>query len=315
MSPRILSAVSLALLAQTVAGADSLRLVGGDVLQGTIVAESADSVTLDHAALGRIEVARDRIAAIERTAPVADASQDEPAAKPTAVLPAPEPPSPQKPDGSWKFSLSLGLSGSRNDESSNWDYRVAGTARRETEADRTTVSSEYYYKTADGVETDNNFLLKVLEEYMFRESRWEGFGQVVYQNDNFQDWEQRIGMYAGPGYRLIDTAEFKLKLRGGAGASYEVPTETWTPELLFGDDLVWTIDARSKLVQGFEIYPDLEQTGEYRFIARLEYETALTEKQDIKATAGLRDEFDSFVEPTGDSTNDLKMFVGLKYAF
>lgn len=317
---RILSAVSpviLACLAAQTALSDTIKLVGGDVLQGTIVAESDKSVTLDHAALGRIEVARERIASVEKSAPAKaeDAAAAKPADAPVAVLPAPAPPPPAKPDGSWKFSLSFALSGSRNDESSNWDYRVAGGAKRETESDRTTLTGEFYYKTTDGVETDNNLLLKGLEEFLFKDSKWEAFTQVTYQNDNFQDWEQRLGVYAGPGYRLIEDANLKLKLRGGAGASYEFPTSTWTPELLFGNDLSWTIDARSKLTQGFEIYPDLDQTGEYRFIARVDYEIALSEKRDLMATAGVRDEFDSYVDPTGDSSNDIKVYVGLKYDF
>lgn len=315
----ILSAVSSLLLAHGVAvgGAfgDTITLRGGDVLKGTIVAESDKSVTIDHEALGRMEVARDQIASVQRSAPPAAVAAEPVAAKPTAVLPAPVPPAPAKPDGSWKFSLSLGLTGSKNDNASNWDYRLAGAAQRETESDRTTVNAEYYYQSSNGVETDNNLLVKALEEFLFKDSKWEGFLQATYQNDEYQDWEQRIGGYAGPGYRLIDDDALKLKLRGGAGASYEFPTATWTPELLFGDDLVWKIDNRSTLKQGFEIYPDLQEFGEYRFIVRVDYEIALTAKNDVKATAGVRDEFDSFVEPAGDTSNDLKVYVGLKLDF
>ncbi|MEY3027780.1 MAG: hypothetical protein RLZZ238_2677 [Planctomycetota bacterium] len=307
----LVSAASALFLASASTLADSITLVGGDVLQGTIVAESDASVTLDHAALGRIEVSRERIATVSRTAPAAA----EVPSKPKAVLPAPVPPPPAKPDGSWKFALSLGFTGSKNDEASNWDVRTAAEAKRETEDDRTTVTGEYYFKTADGTETDNNLLVKVLEEFLIKDSKWEGFAQVTYQNDNFQAWEQRLGGYAGPGYRLIDEDGFKLKLKGGAGASYEFPTSDWTPELLFGDELVWTIDDRSQFKQGFEIYPDIDEFGEYRFIFRLDYEVALSEKRDLMATIGFRDEYDSYVEADGGTSNDMKIYVGLKYAF
>ena len=317
----ILSALSAVLLATRALAADSITLVGGDVLQGTIVAESDASVTLDHAALGRIEIARDRIASVARTAPAiepakgADASPAPEDSRPTAVLPAPMPPPPVKPDGSWKFALSLGFSGSKNDETSNWDVRTAAEARRETEADRTTVSGEYYYKTSDGVETDNNLLVKALEEFLFKDSRWEGFVLGTYQNDNFQAWEQRAGAYAGPAYRLVEGDVLNLKLRAGAGASYEFPSSDWTPELLFGDDLVWKIDDRSQFKQGFEIYPDVDEFGEYRFILRVDYEVALSAKRDLMLTAGARDEYDSFVEADGGTSNDIKIYAGLKYAF
>ena len=317
----ILPTLVLTLLAQTAALADTVKLVGGDVLQGTIVAESDKSVTLDHAALGRIEVARDRIASIEKSAPAAApaatpaADEAKPVAVPTAVLPAPTPPPPAKPDGSWKFSLSLAMTGSKNDVGSNWNIRAAGGAKRESESDRTTFNSEYYFQTANGTQTDNNFLAQILQEYMFKESKWEVFLQATYQNDEFQAWEQRIGLYAGPGYRLFDEGDFKMKLRGGFGASYEFPTETWTPEILLGEELAWKIDDRSQITHGFEIYPDVEQFGEYRWLARIDYEIALTAKKDLRATAGIRDVYDSYVEPSGDSTNDLKMYVGLKYDF
>lgn len=317
----ILPTLVLALLAQTPALADTIKLVGGDVLQGTIVAESDKSVTLDHGALGRIEVARDRIASIEKSAPAAapvavpPSEEAKPEAVPTAILPAPAPPPPAKPDGSWKFSLSLAMTGSKNDVGSNWNIRAAGGAKRESEEDRTTFTSEYYFQTADGTQTDNNFLAQILQEYMFKGSKWEVFLQSTYQNDEFQAWEQRLGLYAGPGYRLFEADDFKMKLRGGFGASYEFPTETWTPEVLLGEELTWKINDRSQVSHGFEIYPDLEQFGEYRFITRIDYEIALTEKKDLRATAGIRDVFDSYVEPGGDSTNDLKLYVGLKYDF
>ena len=307
-------AVSCAVSAASIAFADSVTVTGGDVLKGTIVSESDKSVTLDHPSLGRIEIARDRIVTIDRSAPAAPAAATA-AAKPVAILPAPEPPAPAKPDGSWKFSLSLGFSGSKNDDASNWDLRVAASAKRESESDRTTLTSEYYYSKADGTETDNNILVNALQEFLIKDSRWEFFIQGTYQNDNFQDWEQRAGAYIGPGYRLIEGEPLSLRLRGGAGASYEVPTATWTPELLIADELVWKIDARSNLRQGLEVFPDLDQTGEYRFIARLDYEIALTDKKDLMATAGVRNEYDSYVEPTGDPSNDLKIYVGLKYDF
>ena len=316
----ILSAFPLALFVGAAALADSITLTGGDVLRGTIVAESDASVTIDHAALGRIEVARSQIASIEKSpAAAAPAAPAAPApAKPVAVLPAPvppPPPAPAKPDGSWKFALSLGLSGSKNDESSNWDFRTAGEAKREDEDDRTTLTAEYFYKRSDGVETDNNILVKALEEFLYKDSRWELFVQGTYQNDNYQAWEQRAGAYAGPGYRLIEGDPLSLKIRGGAGASYEFPTETWTPEAFIADDLVWKIDDRSSIKQGLELYPDLEQTGEYRLIARIDYEIALNAKNDLFMNAGVRDEFDSYVEPTGDSTNDIKVYVGIKAKF
>jgi hypothetical protein len=322
--------------ASPLAGDDAIVLVGGDVLRGSIVSETDESVVLDHPALGRIEVRRERIASVERSAPAKSAApavvvapeaaagvaaaatppaEPAPAPVPVAVLPAPAPPEPPKPDGSWKFALDLGFTGSKNDETSAWNLRTVVTAKRVSELDRTVVSAEYFYATGDGANTDNNLLVRGLQEWLFKDSKWELFAQGNYQYDEFQGWEQRIGAYAGPGYRLLDEGPLALKARAGAGASYEFPSSTWTPELLIADELVWTIDERSKLKQALEFYPDIYNFGEFRFIARIDYEIALNAKGDLKGTVGARDEYDSLVENTGESANDIKVYAGIKYEF
>ncbi len=327
----MLKALSLAFIvaasAASTLSADEIRLVGGDVLKGTVVSETDTAVTIDHAALGRIEISRDRIAEVIKTTPaptpapapaavVVEGATPAPApAVPVAVLPAPVPPPPPAPDGSWKFSLSLGFTGSETESQSNWDLRAAGSAKRESEKDRTTIAAEYYFSSANSVNTDNNLLVTGLEEFLFKDSKWEAFIKGTYQYDEFQTWEQRAGLYAGPAYRLFEGEPLALKLRAGAGASYEFADSQWTPELLLGDDLVWKIDERSKLTQGLDFFPDLENLGEYRFIVRIDYEIALSPKGDLKGTAGVRDEYDSYVEPTGDSSNDLKIYAGLKVDF
>jgi hypothetical protein len=311
----------------TVSHADEIRLVGGDVLRGSIVSESDAAVTIDHAALGRIEVSRERIESVVKSAPAPAAQESAPAGEaaiaqpaaeapvPVAVLPAPAPPPPAVPDGSWKFSLSLGFTGSENESQSNWDFRGAASAKRESLEDRTTLTAEYYFKTANSENTDNNLRIVGLQEFLFKDSKWEAFVQGTYQYDEFQSWEQRAGIYAGPGYRLFEGEPLSLRLRAGAGASYEFADSEWTPELLFGDELVWKIDDRSKLVQGLDLYPDLEELGEFRLIVRLDYEIALSPSGDLKGTAGIRNEYDSFIPPTGDSSNDFKVYAGIKVDF
>lgn len=324
-----LLALAVAAASTSAVVADEIRLVGGDVLKGTVVSESEKSVVLDHAALGRVEIARDRVAAVVKAAAAAKPAEAPPSAPPAepkapavaepappvALLPAPTPPPPAKPDGSWKFSLSLGFTGSKNETQSSWDLRAAATANRQSEADRTTLLAEYYFRTNDGTNTDNNFLFKATEDFLFKDSKWEAFVQGTYQNDEFQEWEQRIGFYAGPAYRLFEGEPLSLRLRAGAGANYEFADSTWTPELLFGDELVWKIDQRSSLKQGLDFFPDIDNFGEYRFVLRLDYEIALSPKGDLKATAGIRDEYDSYVEPSRTSTNDMKIYAGIKVDF
>lgn len=322
----IVASIATSTLSAT-ALADEVVLVGGDVLRGTVVGETDAAVVLDHPALGRIEVARERIASVKvdakpapKPAPVAEgeaAAAAAPAAAkvPTAVLPAPVPPPPAKPDGSWKFNLQASLTGSKNQTASTWNFRTAAGAKRETEEDRTTVTAEYFFATAGGNDTDNNLRVVALEEFLFKDSKWEAFGQVIYQYDDFQLWEQRIGGYIGPAYRLIEESDFTLKVRGGAGASYEFPESEVTPELIAGYDLVWTIDERQKLVNTFDIFPDIDEFGEYRFIVRVEYENLIDPETNLSFNIGVRNEYDSFIPPSAETSNDFKLYAGLKLAF
>ena len=57
------------LCAHALGKSDTITLIGGDVLLCTIISESETSVTVDHPALGRIELSRERIESIVRTAP------------------------------------------------------------------------------------------------------------------------------------------------------------------------------------------------------------------------------------------------------
>ena len=149
---QLLPSIAALVLAAAPALADSITLVGGNVLTGKVVSESDTAVVLDHAALGRISVARAQIASIEitpGTAAVAVPPAAEPKAEakpdttPVAVLPAPAPPPPANPDGKWRYSLSLGFTGSKNDTNSSKDLRTAFDARSETERNRTTFGAEY----------------------------------------------------------------------------------------------------------------------------------------------------------------------------
>ena len=63
------------------------------------------------------------------------------------------------------------------------------------------------------------------------------------------------------------------------------------------------------------MYPDLDNAGEYRFIARIDYEIKLTEKGDLKGVAGVRDEYDSYVESDQGTSNDLKVYLGIGLDF
>jgi putative salt-induced outer membrane protein YdiY len=235
------------------------------------------------------------------------AQEAAPAALPPETAPAEANP--------WKFKLSAAFAGSDNDNTSNWNLRFAGEAKQATETNVTTLGAEYFFQTSDGDDTDNNLKLRGLEEWLFKDSKWELFAEAIYQNDEFADWEQRIGLYAGPAYRLVEKEAYKLKVRAGAGASYEFPTSDWTPELLVGESLEWKINDRSKLVHALDVFPDLDETSEYRLVVSAEYQVDLDSTKSLVGNLGVRNEYDSYIESTGDSSNDFKIYAGISAEF
>ena len=112
MTSKLTACMLLALASTTLALADgdTITLVGGDVLRGKIVGETDTAVTLDHPALGRIEVARERIASVTKApvtmppvttpAPTAAQTGEKPAEagaeQAVATTPAPAPAAPRR---------------------------------------------------------------------------------------------------------------------------------------------------------------------------------------------------------------------------
>ena len=61
----------------------------------------------------------------------------------------------------------------------------------------------------------------VFSEWPLGGSPWSVFVDGRYDYDEFKSWLHRVNGHAGLGYQLINNDTFKLKLRGGAGASKE----------------------------------------------------------------------------------------------
>ena len=62
------------------------------------------------------------------------------------------------------------------------------------------------------------------------------------------------------------------------------------------------------------IYPDLDNTGEFRTLTNANWSALLDEETSMSLTAGLFHEYQSDV-PSDVDKNDVKLFVGLKFDF
>jgi putative salt-induced outer membrane protein YdiY len=288
------------------AGASEIQLDSGDVLNGTIVDETDDTLVLDHAMLGRLEIAMARIAAIDGGDNSARQLADVALAQ---LAEAEEETSP------WKTSVRFGLAATFG----NTDEQTvtAGVdSKRETDETRLIIDGSYYYSQSDGDRTDNKFTAGVRHDWLLPDSQWFLFAQGRYDYDEFESWEHRAGAHGGVGYEFIDTDELYLSGRIGAGVTKEWKSldNDLKPEGLLGLDLRWQIKEDHSFNLGTTLFPDLGDFGEFRWVTRADYSILLSESLNMSFTIGLRDEYQSEVDP-GSKHNDLRITAGLQFDF
>jgi putative salt-induced outer membrane protein YdiY len=288
------------------ASAAEIQLDSGDRLTGSIVSETPESLVLDHPSLGRLEIAMARIASIDG---------GENAARELADIALAQLAEAEEEASPWKTSVRFGLAATFG----NTDEQTATAgvdSKRETDETRLILDGSYYYSQSDGDRTDNKFTAGVRHDWLLPDSKWFFFAQGRYDYDEFESWEHRFGGHGGIGYEFITSDEFDLRGRIGAGATKEWKSddEDLKPEGLLGLDLRWQIKEGHSFILGTTLFPDLGDFGEFRWVTRADYSLLLSESLNMSFTIGLRDEYQSEVDP-GSKHNDLRITAGLQFDF
>lgn len=306
----------------------SITLRSGDVLRGTLVRETADAVTLEHPELGTITIPTRNLLLVapydpepgapsssddgdpasgEGSATAAGAEGDDPSAVKGSGAPEP-------PKSPWDYYLSIAFGGSFN-TNDEFSFRGGAGMKYEREPFKVSVDGEYYFRVLNEDNVDNNLLINAIEEWTIGTTPWFLFGQQQYQYDEFQSWEHRISLYGGPGYRLIRRDDLALTLRAGAGATYEVGPDEWTPQALLAEEFMWKISERQKFTFDASIAPSFEDINDYLLQVAAEYALAVdNSKKGLALTFGVRDIYDS-KPASGSKHNDLRFYGGLRYDF
>ncbi len=284
---------------------DEVTLSTGDTLTGAVVEQTADTVVLQHDVLGRLEIPLAQVQAV-----IGPETIEVETVIPEAKVAGAEP---EKSEWESRFELAAGGAFGNTDTQ---NFRLGLTSKRETESMRTSLDAAYYYGADNGDRTENRFTAGILNDWLFKNSRWLIFAEGRYDYDEFKSWEHRISAHVGPGYRLIESERFNLNLRGGIGFSKEFGSdgEDFRPEALLGTDFTWQITERQSLEGSATIYPDLDETGEYRTLSRLNWAVLVDPDSNISLTAGLEHEYQSDVDP-GVEEHDLRVFAGFMFDF
>ena len=305
----VLAAVALAAFAAP-ARADVVRLHTGDVLTGDVVSDDGTTVVLDNPVLGMLELAATHVATVER-----GVSAPPPALAGTvgvsSTVATAEPPD----EGGWKWSVEAGVSGSEgNTETSDLHAAIKGVLDN---ADGTLSLGAGYARgeTADEKNKDEQHV-EGQYDWKIEDSRWFPFVRARMDWDDFQDWDRRASVAGGVGYRVIEDDTTKLTFRVGLAGTREWGGEDdgWRLEGLLGGDWEWKISETQTFGWSTTVYPDLEDSGEYRALTDIGWSVKLDTVDNLSFKLGVHHEYDTHRESPFER-DDLKYFGALLYEF
>ncbi len=328
-----------------------LKLITGETLSGTLISQDDKQIVFKHPVLGEIVVPKSKITAPPPTptptpsvspanpkTPVVE--KNEPAAKPApvkkpapkpAAKPAPAKPTPPKPADKkpaleaksdkpgffddWKKRIELGLNGSEGN-STTTNFRIAFKANKADKTDRWDFRSHYYLGTSRGNTNRNQAEIYLNKDWLLPESSWFTFVRAQYKFDKFAAWEHRISTFAGFGFTLFDTDDFRMETRIGGGATHEFGDENQTyPEGLLSTSIVkWKINKSHSLSGSVDLYPDLAEEAEFRMVTRGEWLIKIDHARGMKLKIGIENEYESETNGSAEN-NDLKYYGALVLDF
>jgi hypothetical protein len=328
------AACTAALLAVVVssASADTIKLTNGDVLTGTVIDQTDKAVTLDHAILGKITLQASRIASVKITdadqpaaeskSPNADAKQGEasgPNAEATeqaALKAAAEDKSFwQHFQEDWDSRLTLGLNGSSG-PTDRQDYRIKFKTGFEDGRDRVQFDTSWYYATANGRQSQNQFQANLTKDWLQKDEPWFFFVKGQYKFDDNRSWENRTSAFGGGGYTLTKTEDVEVNTRLGFGGTYEYGSvNDFTPEALFGGSVIkWHVSERSAVSGTTLYYPSLEDTANFRVESSIEWTYKLDMADGLSLKLGVENEYDS-ATPNETGNNDVRYYGAIVLSF
>ena len=325
----------------------TLRLVGGDVIRGTLVSESPEAIVVRHPVLGDLTLQRLNVTAMAPTAAMAPqeppfvkaetqdtvldvqassaegaremavkdeakaAAKGDAAAPPADAAAAVDEPIPSK----WKFSLAANANYVDSSDE-QLDFRVAGSAVYEDpDVEKFKVDGEYFFRTVNSSTTDNNLLLTGVYDYFFKDSSWLAFGKVQGQMAPLEGWEQRLSGWGGVGYRFFREAPLVLTGKVGAGATREFGSINETRAELYMELAgKWDISEFQSLEASCWIAPEFEDFSDYLLLARAEWSVKIDPSLGMSFLGGLRYQYQSNV-PAGENPDDLRVYAGIKMDF
>jgi putative salt-induced outer membrane protein YdiY len=219
---------------------------------------------------------------------------------------------------SWEGGLNFGFALARgNSETRN--VNLAFTAARQTLHDKLSLYANSLYSTNDKAgavpSTTANTILGGLRYDRNLTSRIFGYGSADFQFDELQDLDLRSILGGGLGLHAIKSERTTLDLLGGGNYTREQFGTGLTRNLAgltIGDEFMHKIGTGTVVNQHFYFYPDLSNTGDYRFAFDVGTVTKLNKW--LGWQNSLNDRYLS-APLAGNKKNDMIFTTGLNVSF
>jgi putative salt-induced outer membrane protein YdiY len=144
--------------------------------------------------------------------------------------------------------------------------------------------------------------------------RFYGYARVDALHDEIADINYRVTLGPGAGYYFLKNDKFTLSGEAGPGLVMEKVANQcnnyWTVRL--AEKFTWKISERSRLWEGVDYQPQVDDLGNYVVNAELGAESDLTKHLALRVV--FADTYRSRPAP-GKKDNDLKLMAGLAYRF
>ncbi len=213
----------------------------------------------------------------------------------------------------WKTEVSLGYNQATGN-TRNSQLNAAIDANRKTDADELTVKASTLYSSQNKKMDGQKNTGSIRYAFSFWEKEWYGFYKFAAEHDRFANIDYRIIPSAGIGYWLSDTSQWKAMAEVGLGlehTEFNDNTKEETDIILIPRGFVEKkIFDEVTISQELVLYPNLDQTDQYRFRAETKFTNPLTENMSLRFS--FIDEFNS--SPAGDAKkNDTRTILSLVY--
>lgn len=292
----------------------TIILATGEVLRGSVTAESDQTITLSHPVLGTISIPRAQIKTMIDTPGGAPATLPDPA--PPVVPPPPPPPPPATFWQGWKGSVDAGVAGSAGNTETFASRVGLGLNRSAPDMD-TAFSATYSYAADDGTKSRSRGELNGRNDWKFGESPWGIFALSRLEFDEFTNYKWRVSGFAGPSYTLFKPDPVLFRLRAGIGGAYEwagpSPNETFVPEAMAGFDFTWKISERQAAFATFDYLPSLDRPPAYRLDMKAGWQITVDPETNLVLKVGVADRYNS--NPGTRKRNDVEYFMTLGFTF